>query len=158
DSIVLLRRVFEDGDRRSRGLEVGEDLSNASNAPIYSASATYFGSGIVGGCMDSFATQGAAVADLVLEVLSGKNPSALPHQTALPVQYRVDARQLERFGLSEASLPSGTTVEFRQPTLWEQYRNTIIFVLLAFAALLGIIALLLFEMHKRRNAEESRRI
>jgi signal transduction histidine kinase len=158
DSIVLLRRVFGDGDRRSRGVEVGEDLSNASNAPIYSASATYFGSGIVGGSLDSFAGQGAAVADLVLDVLLGKNPSTLPHQSGVPVQYRVDARQLERFGFTEAALPPGTSVEFRQLTLWEQYRDTIILVLLAFAVLLGVIALLLFEMRKRRNAEEARRI
>jgi signal transduction histidine kinase len=158
DSIVLLRRVFEDGDRRFRGLEIGEDLSNASNAPIYSASAAYFGSGILGGSMDSRAGQGAAVADLALDVLLGKNPLTLPHQTGLPAQYRVDARQLERFGFTEAALPPGTSVEYRQPTLWEQYRNTIALVLLAFSVLLGFIALLLLEMRKRRKAEEARKI
>jgi len=158
DSIVLLSRIFGDGDRRSRGLEIGEDLSNASNAPIYSASATYFGSGIIGGSMDSFAGQGDAVADLALDIILGRNPSTLPHKTELPAQYRVDVRQLERFGFTEASLPPGTSVEFRQLTLWEQYRVTIILVLVAFAMLLSIIALLLLEMRKRREAEEARRI
>jgi len=158
DSIVLLSRIFGDGDRRARGLEVGEDLSNASNAPIYSVSATYFGSGIIGGSMDSFAGQGAAVADLALDVILGRDPSTLQHQAALPAQYRVDARQLERFGFTDASLPPGTSVEFRQLTLWEQYLDTIILVLLVFATLLGIIALLLFEIRKRRKAEEARRV
>ena len=158
DSIVLLSRIFGDGDRRSRGLEIGEDLSNASNAPIYSASATYFGSGIVGGSMDSFAGQGAAVADLALDIISGRDPSTLPRQTGLPAQYRVDARQLERFGFTDASLPSGTSVEFRQLTVWEQYQDTIILVIVAFALLFGIIALLLFEIRKRREAEEARRV
>ena len=158
DSIVLLRRLFEDGSGRSRGPEFAEEISRVSAAPVYSGSASYIGLGIVGGSMDSFVAQGAAVADLALDVLLGKKPSTLPHQTGLPVQYRVDARQLERFGFTESSLPPGTSVEFRQPTLWEQYRSIILLVLLAFTVLAGIIAALLIEMRKRREAEESRGI
>ena len=55
---------------------------------------------------------------------------------------------------AQASLPPGTFVEFRQPTLWEQHRNTVILVLLAFAVLVGFIALLLIEIRKRQKAEE----
>ena len=51
--------------------------------------------------------QGIKVADFALEILAGKNPSALPHQTKLPLQYRVDARQLERWGFKETYLPPG---------------------------------------------------
>jgi C4-dicarboxylate-specific signal transduction histidine kinase len=154
NSIVLLRRVFEDGSGRSRGPELGHDLSIASAAPVYSASPTYIGSGVVGGRTDSFVAQAIKVADLVQEILSGKDPSALPHQTKLPARYWVDARALRRWGFAESSLPSGTVVEFRQPTMLEQYRNVIILVLLAFGVQAGIIALLLFQKHKRRAAEK----
>jgi C4-dicarboxylate-specific signal transduction histidine kinase len=106
--------------------------------------------------MDSLAAQAAKAADLVVDILSGKDPATLPYQTKLPLQYRVDARQLERWGFTEAALPPGTSVEFRPPTLWEAYRNTIIVVLLAFAVLVGIVTLLLFEIYKRRKAEEAR--
>jgi C4-dicarboxylate-specific signal transduction histidine kinase len=156
DSIVLLTRYFEDGSGRARGVEVAADVSKASTAPVYSPHAVYFGSGIVGGHMDSFRGQGAKVADLVLDILSGKDPATLPHQTKLPLQSRVDARQFERWGFAEASLPRGTAVEFRPPTLWEQYRKFVILVVLAFAELVGIIALLLFEIRKRREAEKAR--
>jgi hypothetical protein len=37
-----------------------------------------------------------------------------------------DWRELRRWGISEARLPPGSIVKFRQPTLWEQYRGTII--------------------------------
>jgi signal transduction histidine kinase len=158
DSIVLMRRVFVDGSGRARGPELAEDVSKASTAPVYSASATYLGSGSLGGRMDGYAAQGTKVADLALEILSGKDPSTLPHQTSLPLQYRVDARQLERWGFAESSLPPGTSVEFRQPTLWEQYRNIILLVLLAFSVLTGIIAALLIEIRKRWKAEEARKI
>src|SRR5690349_2777170 len=108
NSIVLLARYFEDGSGRSRGTADVVDVSNASTAPVYSAVATNFGSGVVGGRMEVRAGQGAKVADLVLDILSGKDPSTLPHQTRLPLQYRVDARQLERWGFPESYLPPGT--------------------------------------------------
>ena len=157
DSIVLLRRVFEDGSGRSRGAAFAEDVSKASAAPIYSASPTYIGFGIVGGRMDSFAEQGARVADLALDILAGKSPSSLPHQTVLPLQYRVDARQLDRWGLDWDALPSQSSVEFRQSTLWQEYPKTIIFVLWALATQVGVIALLLLEIRKRREAENARK-
>jgi signal transduction histidine kinase len=153
NSIVLLRRVFEDGSGRARGSELAQDLSIASAAPVYSASPVYVGSGIVGGRTDSFVAQGTKAADLVLEILSGKSPSALPHLTKLPTQYRVDARAMKRWGFAESSLPSGTLVEFREPTLFEQYRTAIILVLLAFALQAFIIARLLIQKHKRHAAE-----
>jgi C4-dicarboxylate-specific signal transduction histidine kinase len=108
--------------------------------------------------MDSFANQGAKAADLALDVLAGKDPATLPRQIKLPLQYRVDARQLERWGFAKVSLPPGTSVEFRQPTLWEEYRGAILFALLAFVVQAGVIALLLIAMHKRREAEEARKI
>src|SRR5215469_16267694 len=157
DSIVLLRRIFQDGSGRSRGAEFGADVSRASAAPVYSASITYFGSGIVGGHMESKLAEGEYVADLALDILSGKNPSSLPHQTKLPLQYRVDARQLERWGFAETFLPPGTSVEFRQPSMVERYGPMVVRVLLALAVLVGFIALLLLEIRKRQEAENARR-
>ena len=156
NSIVLLRRVLQDGSGRSRGAEFAAELSQASTAPIYSASTTYFGSGILGGRMNSEAAQGTTVADLALDILSGKDPATLPHQSKIATQYIVDARQLERWGFAESSLPPGTTVEFRHPPLWVQYRKAILIALLTFAVLAGFIAMLLNEIRKRHEAEKAR--
>ena len=38
----------------------------------------------------------------------------------LPPQY--DWRELQRWGISEANLPTGSIIKFRQPTIWQQYR------------------------------------
>ena len=156
DSIVVLMPIFDDGLGLSRiASEVALNVARASSAPVYSPVATLLGGGIVGGNMDSLAQQGIKVADFALEILSGKSPSALPHQTKLPLQYRVDARQLERWGFSEASLPPGVSIEFRQPELWEQYKTAIIITLLGVAALVGIIALLLIQERRRRTVEKA---
>jgi signal transduction histidine kinase len=154
DSIVLLMPIFDSGLGRSRvATDDAIDVAKASSAPVYSPVSRLLGGGIVGGNMDSYEQQGIEVADFALEILAGKNPSALPHQTKLPLQYRVDARQLERWGFKEAYLPPGVSIEFRQPGLWRQHTTEIIFTFLGVAALVGIIALLLMQIRKRRRAE-----
>jgi signal transduction histidine kinase len=156
DSIVVLMPIFDDGLGRSRiGSEVALDVAKASSAPLYSPVATLLGGGIVGGHMDSLVQQGVKVADFALEILSGKSPSEFPRQTKLPLQYRVDARQLDRWGFSERNLPDGTVVEFKQPTVWEQYGYLILAAMLALVAQTGVIAFILLQMRKRREAERS---
>ena len=154
DSIVMLMPIFDDGLGVERiGSEVALDVARASSAPTYSPVETLHGGGIVGGHMDSLAQQGAKAADFALEILSGRSPSELGHQTELPLQYRVDARQLDRWGFGEASLPSGTVVDFRDPGLWEQYGHLVVAAILALAAQTLIIAFILLQMRKRRDAE-----
>ena len=154
DSIVILMPIFDDGLGLERiGSEVALDVARASSAPTYSPVETLYGGGIVGGRMDSLAQQGAKAADLALEILSGKSPSELAHQTELPLQYRVDSRQLDRWGFREESLPPGTVVDFSEPDLWEQYGHLVLAALSAFAVQTAIIAFILLQMRKRRDAE-----
>jgi signal transduction histidine kinase len=154
DSIVMLMPIFDDGLGLERiGSEVASDVARASSAPTYSPVETLFGGGIVGGSLDSLAQQGVKAADYALEILSGKSPSDLPRQTRLPLEYHVDARQLEHWGFSEASLAPGTVVNFREPGLWEQYGHLVLAALLAIAAQTVIIAFILLQMRKRREAE-----
>jgi PAS domain S-box-containing protein len=152
DSIVILMPFFEDGSDVPS--EVASEIAKMSSAPAYSPVTTLFGGSIVGGRMDSYSSQGIKVADLALEVLSGKDPSKIPHQTKLPLRYRVDARALQRWALSESVLPSGTVVEFNRPTVWTEYRDVILVALLTFALQGGIITMLLMQKHKRRAAEK----
>jgi signal transduction histidine kinase len=57
---------------------------------------------------------------------------------------------MQRFGLTESGLPPGSTVYFRQPTLWEQYPRQIA---LAIGALLVQAALIAFLLHERRRRQ-----
>jgi C4-dicarboxylate-specific signal transduction histidine kinase len=60
---------------------------------------------------------------------------------------------MQRWSISEASLPLGSTIYFRELTVWEQYRAAI---LLIFAALLfqgALIGGLIYE-HRRRHLAE----
>jgi signal transduction histidine kinase len=156
DSIVMLMPIFDDGLGVERiGSEVASAVARASSAPTYSPMETLLGGGIIGGRMDSLAQQGVKAADLALEVLSGKSPSDFPNETRLPLQYRADARELERWGFSAASLPPGTVVNFQEPGLLEQYGHLVIAAILALAAQTVIIAFILLQMRKRREAERN---
>lgn len=143
DTIVMMSFVFTDGAGLPRvPPDVAAAVANHSAAPVYSPVSTFFGRGIVGGYMDSFEAHGVAAADLALDILSGKSPAALPAQTEMVYQYEVDARQLERWGLSARRLPPDALVSFREPSVWEQHRGLVIAACLAFAlqsALVGVL-------------------
>jgi signal transduction histidine kinase len=67
---------------------------------------------------------------------------------------QVDWRQLRRWGISEARVPAGTLVRFREPSAWGRYKA---YVLSAAAVLLAqtlLIAALLVQRSKRRQAEQ----
>jgi signal transduction histidine kinase len=151
NSIVLLIPMF--GGNFGAPSEAANDFAEASAAPAYSPVSILFGGGIVGGNIASYAQQGISVADLALDILSGKPPATLPQQITLAPELRVDARQLERWGIDESLLPPGTNVEFRRPTLWQEYRGTIILVIAAMLVQALIIALLLLYRQKRKAVE-----
>jgi signal transduction histidine kinase len=64
-----------------------------------------------------------------------------------------DSRQLERWNIRESDLPDGSTVYFRQPTIWEQYRWQLAIVTAIVLLQTALISILLHERRRRRSAE-----
>jgi C4-dicarboxylate-specific signal transduction histidine kinase len=60
---------------------------------------------------------------------------------------------LQRFGISESNLPPGSTVYFREPTIWERYSWQIASVVAVLLIQAGLITVLLRE-HRRRKFSE----
>jgi PAS domain S-box-containing protein len=153
---VVVLSIFRDGTGRDFvPVDIAEEIFNASKAPVYSPYDTVLGRGTVGGYMISFEAVGTETADLVLDVLGGRHASAPPLRASNAHAYRVDARQLARWSLSEKDLPAGAQVLFRQPTLWEEHRGAVLVTLGAFGAIATILGNLLLQMTRRRRAEAS---
>lgn len=153
DTIVIMLSVFRDTTGRSFiPRDVTAEVTKASAAPVYGPYDTYLTADIVGGFMDTFESVGRSAGDLALATLAGRETERI---VRAPTEFRVDARQLERWGLSESRLPAGTTVLFRTPSLWEQHRNTVIAALALFVFQSLIIALLIIQMRLRAHAETS---
>jgi len=154
DTIVLMLFVFADGSgRRQTPPMVATEVARASSAPVYSPIGTFFPRGVVGGYMDTFEAQGVAAGNLAVDILSGKSIETLPRQTKAAHAYRVDARQMERWGLSESRLFDDAIVSFKEPTLWERHHALVLGAIAVFALQTLVTTALLLQRRRRRQAE-----
>ncbi|CAN7422792.1 sensor histidine kinase [Pararhizobium sp. LjRoot255] len=150
DSIVLALTIFKDSSGRNFiPREAVRQIAATATAPIYGPYPTYIDYGIVGGNVVTFESLGTTVADLTLDALAGK---PIAHVQA-PHFNVADARQLERWGLSEKDLPPGTVQMFRQPSFLEQHWLAAL-VAAAVVALQSIVITVLLLERRRRHAAE----
>jgi signal transduction histidine kinase len=154
DAVVLFLSMLRDGDGAPRlSRDVLSQLEAVSAAPLFGIFETYLGGGITAGSIASFDAQGRRTGELVARVLNGEQPGALGVQPTVPAACIADWKQLRRWGIDEALLPEGCEVRFRELSAWERYRwhiGAAVFVMLAQAAL---IAALLVNRYRRRQAE-----
>ena len=123
-------------------------ISEAANRPIVIDTETFVRAGGVGGPVTSLTRIGEDAARLAWRVLNGIDVSSIPISEADIIRPLFDWRQLQRFGIDESKLPTGSEVLFRSPTAWEQYRWQI---LLIAAALVGQSFLIMGLLHQRRR-------
>ncbi len=153
-TIVLFVSSTRDRAGNNPGnLTVVRQISPASNAPVYGNSDAQVGLGILGGRVISFDALGSEAARVGFRVMAGERPDAIaPH--GVPSVPMFDSRELKRWGISETSLPPGAIVKFKEVSVWENYKWTII-ALIAAVLLEGfLIAQLLLADRKRRQAEQ----
>jgi PAS domain S-box-containing protein len=156
ETIVIFVTVYGDGTGRSFiPALVVEALARAASAPVYGPSDTYLGRGVVGGYMDSFDLMGAEAADMALEVLAGRDPATIDPKLSKNRSFQVDARQMQRWKLSERNLPAGTIVSFKQPTLWEEHHYAVLATVFVILLQSLMITALVAQMFARRRAETS---
>ena len=133
-------------------------LRETANAPIFSYLDSNFGQGIVGGPVVSTRELGRRAAEVAVRILNGERPGSIktpPVGFGVPVY---DWRELQRWNISEARLPPGSIVQFREPSAWERYRWQFAGFLVALLAQSAIISWLLIALRGRRKAElEARR-
>jgi signal transduction histidine kinase/ABC-type uncharacterized transport system substrate-binding protein len=102
--------------------EVLVRLHAVANAPIFGQYDYQLGAGIVGGPLLSIRTLSRKTAEVAVQVLGGVSPGDIKTPPQKFGEPEFDWRELRRWGVAEASLPPNSTVSFREPTLWEQYR------------------------------------
>jgi len=133
-------------------------LRETTNAPIFGYLDGYLGRGTVGGLLISTQDLGRQAAAVAVRILGGETAGHIktpPLELGAPMY---DWRELQRWNISEASLPPGSVVRFRELTAWERYRWLVIAVLAAMSFLVGMVTWLLLERRNRRKAEvEARR-
>ena len=134
-------------------LEYLDRLAAIANRPIYSWVDSTMDRGVVGGSM-TMESQIAAVAALAVRVLRGEQADSIAVSGRDLSINQVDWRQIQRWKISEARVPFGTIVRFREPGVWQRYRPYILAALALLLAQTALIAGLLVQRAKRRQAEE----
>jgi signal transduction histidine kinase len=129
------------------------DLHATANAPLFARHSVYLGSGVVGGRLMSIDDLGRHTADAALRLLNGASPSSVRVPPQLPGQPIFDWRELQRWDIPESRLPSGSVVRYRNPSVWHEYRGTVLSAAGALAIQALLIIGLLYERRARQRAE-----
>jgi len=153
-TIVLFTTLFRDGSGKPFvPHNIVPRVSAAANAPTYGFLDQYVGRGIVGGRVYSSALHGTETGKLVLQVLADSKPSGASLVEASANKVLFDWRQMQRWGITERQLPSGSEIHFRELSLWERYYWQITCIVLALLAQSVLITSLLIERFRRHRAE-----
>ena len=127
--------------------EVSGRVAWAANAPLYGIHDTYFGRGMTGGYIINNRAHATRAAEVGLQILAGERPENITVGD-VPNLPMFDARQLKRWNIPETRLPPGSIIQFREPSLWQQYRLVILVLGVCLLEALLILALL---AHRRRR-------
>ena len=90
---------------------------------------------------------------LAARILSGEQADHIPVVRPSGTQTLADWQQLRRWHIPESALPNDTRFYNREPTLWERDRKYFIPAIVVIAALLLLVAWLLWERARKRKAE-----
>ena len=122
-SIVYYLVVDRDGAHRNFDpLEYLDRLAAVANAPIYCWVDSAMDHGIVGGSLKDQVAQMEVIGALAVRILNGERADRIPVSTPDLNVKQVDWRQLRRWRISEARVPAGTLVRFREPSVWDRYQ------------------------------------
>jgi signal transduction histidine kinase len=153
-SFILLGLLLRDAS----GVTHNEDealqhLHAIANAPINGLFQNQLGLGIVGGRLYQGELEGVESARIAIRVLRGEPMSNFPPKIIGTLGPRYDWRELQRWNISESRLPPGSVIEFRQPTIWQQYKWHFAAVLALCLAQAVLISGLLIQRRHRRRAD-----
>ena len=156
DSIVLALSFFRDPEGKTfSARESMEFILSASRRPVYTVWDFYMTSGAVGGKLLSGRLQGENAANLAAKIMRGEKAWSIPVMES-PTAFMFDYAGLQRFSISESSLPVGSIVTGRPDTLYTRYGNYLWFGVGLFSVQIAIISLLWWNIVRRRRETAAR--
>lgn len=154
ESVIFYLGIHSDPKRVfASGAEALPLITAAARRPIVIAAETYLGSGAVGGFILSPDRIGRDAGGLALRILQGEDASRIPVMIGDTVRPVFDSRALPRWNISEAALPKGSELRFREPDVLPRYRLEIVSVAILIVLQAALIVGLLYEHRRRRAAE-----
>jgi PAS domain S-box-containing protein len=101
-------------------------IAAAASVPVFGPYETYLGTGVTGGCVTPFEDEGRALGKAIQRVLAGESTASIGILPPTPPRFIFDAREVSRWKIAGTSLPAGSELRFRKPSLWDQHRGLVI--------------------------------
>ena len=151
---ILMTTVFRDSaGEMFVSTQVAGLIATSANVPVYNLFDIGIGRGVIGGSVVSIEALGKRAGELAKSILNGAAPASLPFEIRTQGVPMFDWRALQRWGISERRLPPGSLVQFRMPSIWEQYRWYVIAAVAITAAQTVLIAGFVVQLARHRRAE-----
>ncbi len=148
------QQAYDEQGRLLESIDMLTAVAETCPVPIYGMSSPLIGHGFVGGYVYTPEAGAARVAEMVRQIGDGRAAASIPIES-IPTIPMFDWRELQRWQISEAKLPPGSIIQFKQPTLWQQYKWRIVGVLAVLLMQSSLISILLIERRRRRRANEA---
>jgi len=129
-------------------------VADAANAPVFAMDDVDVGKGTVGGYVVSWAADGRVAAGMTVRILDGVKPQEIPVVRNNNI-YLFDWRALRRWGFKESDLPPGSTVLFKEISVWERAKWILISGLLIILCLSTLVAYLQFSRKQLKQARDA---
>jgi len=156
-SAIVYTGVFSDGEGTFYPAATALGIiAEKANRPIVIGAEPLIATGGIGGYSLIASEIGADAGRLALRILHGEQAANIPPavRDSRPL---FNWKQMQRWNVSESSLPEGSEIRFREPTLLEQYRWQTMAIAAALLLQAGLIGFLLHERYLRRRAEAESR-
>jgi len=122
--------------------------------PTYCVFRNYcIGRGGMIGLFPDYAEQTARTSEIVARIFSGESPDAIRIEHDSGSRVYADWRELQRWKIPESSLPPGSIILYREPTIWERYERYIAAGMVVFVLQLVLIVGLLLQRARKRKTE-----
>ena len=154
DTIVFLGVFYSDLNNFSSTYEhMAESLASKSNVPFYVVVRFNIQNNVLGGKVIDGYSQGVAIGKIGLKILNGVKPVDIKVGQKEYNEYVFNYKELERFNISLFNLPEGSTIINRPFSIFETYKNIILFIILIFVILTVCIIILIINIGIRKETE-----
>jgi signal transduction histidine kinase len=158
NSVILFLALSVDANEFTYSEEYAlTALHERANAPMFGLFSNQLGSGVVGGPVIPIEGIARQTANVALRVLRGQAAATIKTAVQGPGRPTYDWRELRRWGISEARLPAGSLVLFRQPSVWDRDKLYIVGATTVFGLQSALIAGLVVQRARRRRSERALR-
>ncbi len=134
--------------------EVLENISRATDLPIYSNWEFLLGHGMVGGNLISGYEHGSIAADMALSILEGQHPSRIEVIEEIVDQYMFDYQVLQEQGIDTAQLPEDSLLINTPEAFYELDKQVFWVIISSLILLLIILGFLVRSIVYKRHVEQ----